>query len=326
MKTLDGESASLVATVNAQMKRDFGMVVEPITLHRPTPELMAGAWAALRETVVSGTVDGPAKETVASTVSRVNRCPYCVEAHAIRLAAGGRRDVAAAIERGDYQAIPVAHLRALALWAAASRSPGAPELVAPPFAAGEAPELVGTVVYFHYVNRMVSVFCGDSPLPAVARAFRAPIARVAARRFRRAVLVTHAAGASLGLIADAPVPADLSFAPDDGAIGRAWGAFAAVVDRSGRAALSDRDRAAVRAAIAAWKGDDPPLSGGWIEDALGDADSGAARLALLTALAPYRVGSDDLIELGGADGATAVSAAAWGAFEAARRVAAWLTE
>jgi len=34
----------LVARVYPQIKNEFGALVEPFTLHSPSPELLAGAW------------------------------------------------------------------------------------------------------------------------------------------------------------------------------------------------------------------------------------------------------------------------------------------
>lgn len=42
-----------------------------------------------RETLVAGRVDRAVKEAVAVAVSKTNRCPYCVEAHATMLTAAG---------------------------------------------------------------------------------------------------------------------------------------------------------------------------------------------------------------------------------------------
>ena len=46
----------LVRPVYAQIKRDFGKIVEPFLLHSPIPELLAGAWMACRETELVGSV------------------------------------------------------------------------------------------------------------------------------------------------------------------------------------------------------------------------------------------------------------------------------
>ena len=44
----------LVARVYPQIKKEFGALVEPFTLHSPSPELLAGAWGACRESLLVG--------------------------------------------------------------------------------------------------------------------------------------------------------------------------------------------------------------------------------------------------------------------------------
>jgi len=87
----------LVARVYVQTKKEFGALVEPFTLHSPFPELLAGAWSACRESLLVGNVSRAVKETVAATVSRINRCPYCVDAHTIMLNAASAHNSANAI-------------------------------------------------------------------------------------------------------------------------------------------------------------------------------------------------------------------------------------
>jgi len=46
----------LVARVYPQIKKEFGALVEPFTLHSPSPELLAGAWSACWESLLVGIV------------------------------------------------------------------------------------------------------------------------------------------------------------------------------------------------------------------------------------------------------------------------------
>jgi hypothetical protein len=64
----------LVGEVYGQVGREFGALVEPFTLHSPSPELLAGAWSACRESLLVGYARREVKEAVAATVSRINRC------------------------------------------------------------------------------------------------------------------------------------------------------------------------------------------------------------------------------------------------------------
>ena len=89
-------ATGLVAEVYAQARREFGLL-PPIPLHSPVPRLLAGAWCVLRETLVAGQVARPVKEALAAEISRLNRCPYCIDAHTLMLEAAGERDAAQAL-------------------------------------------------------------------------------------------------------------------------------------------------------------------------------------------------------------------------------------
>src|SRR5262249_2613024 len=148
-----GEARGLVAEVYAQMRADFGRVAEPLAVHSPAPALLAGAWGVTRETLLAGRVPRGVKESIASTVSAVNRCPCGVGVHTRMARGAGAGGGARAVEglgagagagAGARQAAvldPAADpgLAALLRWAAATRSADAEVLRAPPFSAGEAP-------------------------------------------------------------------------------------------------------------------------------------------------------------------------------------------
>jgi hypothetical protein len=239
------------------------------------------------------------------------------------LGATGKGDITSAIERGEYERIPYVYLRDVARWAAATRSPGARELADPPFSSTEAPQMIGTAIYFHYINRMVSVFLGDSPFASANRLLRPGFVRVGSRRFRDAAARSHPPGKSIGLVDEQELPADMSWARGSAAVAASWSALAASVEKAGRAVLSDGIRSRLSAAIESWSGEEPPLGTGWIDSALGSDEASAepaARIALFTALAPYRLDRKELER----EPEMAVAAASWGALAAARRVGSWI--
>jgi AhpD family alkylhydroperoxidase len=162
----EATAEGLVAEVYSQIKEDFGMLVEPFTLHSPSPQLLAGIWMATRESLVTGNVRREIKEAVAATVSRINQCPYCVDAHTIMLHATSEHNVAKAISKQDDEKIQDPKIRSIVAWASATRSPDAEILRSPPFSTQDAPEIIGTAVSFHYINRMVSVLLSETPLPS----------------------------------------------------------------------------------------------------------------------------------------------------------------
>jgi AhpD family alkylhydroperoxidase len=303
-----------VAAVYGAMAREFGVHAEALTLHSPAEELLAGVWMLCREhTVAAGRVERPVKEAVAAAVSDLNRCPYCVDAHTAMLNGTGHSTEEPALAR------------AIA-WARATRSPGAEILRKPPFDTGEAPEMIGTAILFHYINRPVSVFCGDSPLPGGGRVMRGALLRVAGVRFRRFARARPAAGESLELLPNAELPEDLAWARPSPVIADAWARFAAAVERAGERALTPAVRQRVSERLSRWHGEQMGLSAAWLDDAVGGLDARelpAARLALLAALAPYRVDESTVAAFRGSD-ADLVSAVSWAAFAAARRNATWL--
>ncbi len=307
------------------MRRDFGLLAEPFTLHDPVPALLAGFWMLCRETTLVGCVPRAHKEAVATAISAANRCPYCVDAHVMMLHAAGAHGVAAALAGDGAPADP--GLRAVVSWARATRAGGAAILADPPMRPAEVPELVGTAVAFHYVNRMVSVLLDPSPFPALWKTTsRRLLGWVVSRTVRRA----KAPGASLHFLPEAALPADLAWAAASPTVAAAVARFATAVDVAGEAALRPDVRTLVTAHLAGWSGADPELGRGWIDDAcrgLDVAGRAEARLALLVARAPWQVADGDVAAFRAADHAgdeALVGALAWGAFAAARRIGGWV--
>ncbi|MBC8457078.1 MAG: carboxymuconolactone decarboxylase family protein [Deltaproteobacteria bacterium] len=319
----------LVARVYPQIKKEFGALVEPFTLHSSSPDLLAGAWSACRESLLVGSVRRDVKEAVAATVSRINQCPYCVDAHTIMLNATSARNSADAIihQRDDQIRDPA--VRSIVKWAAATRSPGAKILLSPPFSQKDAPEIIGTAVFFHYVNRMVSVLLSKTPLPSNHPLLKGFFKRMAGWFFSRAIHRSKPLGASLELLPESELPADFAWAKRSPNIAGAFARFAAAIDTAGRAVVPEDVRDRVVKHVKAWDGRDPGLGRHWVEEAISGLDEKSkdiGRLVFLTALAPYQVdegvvnaftthiiGDDRLL-----------GALAWGSFTIARKIGTWL--
>jgi AhpD family alkylhydroperoxidase len=319
----------LVARAYAQIKKEFGALVEPFTLHSPYPELLAGAWSACRESLIVGDVRRDVKEAVAATVSRINQCPYCVDAHTIMLNATSAHNSADAIihQRDDLIRDPT--VRSIVEWAAATRSPGAEVLLSPPFSQKDAPEIIGTAVFFHYVNRMANVLLSETPLPSNHPWLKGVFKRMAGWFFSRAVHRSKPLGASLELLPETELPADLDWAKRSPNIAGAFARFAAVIDRAGKESIPENIQECVVKHVQAWDGKDPGLGRDWVEEAMNGLDEKSkdiGRLVLLTALAPYQV--DDSIVHSFVtqinEDKKFLGALAWGSFTAARRIGTWL--
>ncbi|MFQ5655162.1 MAG: carboxymuconolactone decarboxylase family protein [Planctomycetota bacterium] len=318
-----------LADLRRQMRRDFGLVPEPVTLHAPVPELLAGTWCVLRETLVAGAAPRPLKEAVALAISRANRCPYCVDAHSILLGAtaeGGSAEVPGGAR--DRRATD-SSLAAVSRWAAATGRGDSKELRSPPFPREHAPEYFGTAMAFHYINRMVLVRLGASPIPFRSRWLKGPLERISSWMLSGAVRAPKEAGASLPFLPEAELPADLAWASSSPVVAAALARWSAAVERSVEGLLPIGAREAVGKVVERWRGGPPfglerkleEIGGG-----LAPADRVVSRLALLVALAPHRIDEGELAPLREAypGDAPLISILAWGSLAAARRIAGWI--
>jgi AhpD family alkylhydroperoxidase len=291
--------------VFAEMRREF-VVGAPITLHAADPGLLAAVWAALRETLIAGPAERAAREAVGTTVSRINACPYCVDAHAMMLSGAGEHELAK--EAGGETEVRSPIVR----WAAATAMADAPELARPPFAETDAAQIIGTAVFFHYINRLVNVFIGPSPFPGLAPPW---LKRLLGAMTASRIVSVEAAPCEDAARPD--LPPDLAWTASNPAVAHAFTGLAAATDAAGGYALPGAARAALRAEIEDWRGgasspapaDEPPI----------------VRLARVAAFASWRV-DGDLISAcrgEGADDRALLGAAAWASFTAARRISAW---
>jgi AhpD family alkylhydroperoxidase len=266
------------------------------------------------------------KEAVAVTISRKNECRYCVDAHSIMLEAGGNHALAQAASHFP-QPIGDDRARAVVDWAAATYSPSAAILRAPPFTPAETPELIGTAVFYHYINRMVTVLLGVTPLPLKSEPFRSPLQRVAGWFFSGAVKRPKLAGESLEFLPEVTLPADLAWAAASPAVAGAFARLSAVINELGASALSAAVRARVSERLAAWQGEPAGLTEGWnVRAGLDAHEQAALQLALTTALMPSRVlpGIIYAFRERETTDEKLLGVLAWASFTAARRIGQWL--
>jgi alkylhydroperoxidase family enzyme len=299
-----------------------------LALFSPAPQVLAASWLMLRETLlVTRTVDRASKEAVATTVSLGNACPWCVTVHSTMLSglAGG---LVLADSPAEHVADP--RLRAVTTWARDCGTEEGAVLHDPACPAQEAPELIGTVVMFHYYNRMVNVFLTEVPLPPGApRMALGPVMRILDRRMRPAAVRTYQPGAALELLPAASVPRDLSWVSVDPVTEDAFARGCAAVDAAGARSVPPSVRDLVLTELEGWRGERRGPSRAWADSAvsaLPQADRPAGLLALLTALASAQV-DRSVVQTFRASrpGDTAlVELTAWASLAAARRVGAWI--
>ena len=321
----------LVAGVYAQVERDFGRVVEPFQLHSPLPKLLAGAWMACRETELVGVVPRVTKEVVAATVSQLNQCPYCVDAHTIMLSAAGEGHAANAIGKARYEEVLDEKLFMMVQWALANTSPRSELLRWLPFTKQEAPEIVGTAVFYHYMNRMANALLGETPLPVRRGWLKGPMKSIASQTFSNAIKRSKTVGDSLDFLPKADLPNDLRWTKSSVNVAQAYACFAAAVDEAGELALPMEVRAHVEEELSQWTGKTSELSLAWAEDSItrfDEATEAAARLALLAALAPNRVDEGVVLAFRKhfPEDEKLLGALAWASFAAARKIGTWLQQ
>jgi AhpD family alkylhydroperoxidase len=322
-----------VAEVYRQIRGDFGVLGEPLTLHAVIPELLAGVWASFRESALAGQVPRKYKEAAAVAVSKLNQCPYCIDAHAVMLRATKEHDAAAAIQEGQPDRIKEPRVRAYAEWAMATRSPGSALLASPPFSAVEAPEIIGTALWIHYINRMTKLLLGGALIPIRSNllGLRALSERMGGLFFTSAVERRLAGGASLNTVPETPAAPDFGWTSPSPTITRAFAAFALAAENAGSKYLAKEVRAAVQGRLNVWDGSAPGFGRAWMEPELmnlPDELRPAGRLALIAALAPDQAGDDVIrgFRQRSPGDAALVGAVAWSSFAAARTIGKWMAQ
>jgi hypothetical protein len=314
-----GAAVGDAARVYRELERDFGVLAPPVALHAPVPELLAACWLTLRETMlVDGLAPRTAKEAVAAAVSVANQCPFCTTMHSTmrdsltsRPVSSGPRRTAGQDGRGGPA------VDELTAWInSAGKPPFAPELL---------PELAGTALCLQYLNRMVNIFLGSRPLPPHApEQALGPVLRVLVSLMRGSVRAKAQPGTSLSLLPTAPLPEDLGWAAPDPRIAEALARSTAAVEQVADELVPERVRAVVGEELTRWDGKDPGLGRAWLDAPLRElppADRPAGELALLTAMASYRV-DDRVVAAFRQDGSgdrEVLATTSWASLRAARR-------
>ncbi|WP_030947017.1 carboxymuconolactone decarboxylase family protein [Streptomyces sp. NRRL S-646] len=273
-----------VAEVYEQLSRDFGIDrAATFVVLSSAPEILTPAWALMRESLIAGPGSRTGKELAAYGVSRANKCPFCVDAHTVLLHATGDHALAERLARGE-QPEREEHARVLT-WGQHTRVPGA-GLMSYPFPHEHAPAYIGTVLAFHFINRIVSALLTEQLLPGNAQRWR-PVRSLAGRSLARTVRRTAVPGAALALLDDpAPGPAWAAGTT----VGPAYAALRSAT-AAGAGLLDADEQALVRETLWDWDGSHPPLAWAGLPDR---REHPAARLALLAALAPYRITEEDV--------------------------------
>ena len=185
-------------------------------------------------------------------------------------------------------------------------------------------------VTFQYLNRMVTIFLPESPLPPMTpKAIGGWVMGMLASGMTSASPVP---GASLEALPDAQLPEEFSWAASDPRIATALAGAAAAVEDAAAQVVTIPVRELVADRLRAWDGLPLGPSRAWADEAvavLDETDRPAGRLAILTAFAPYQVGKADVEAFRSAAKSgdeAVVSLTSWASMAAARTVGSWLRE
>ena len=322
------KAVGLVEDVYTQIKRDFGRIVEPFMLHSPVPTLLAGTWMACRETELVGKVSRTLKEVVAATVSILNQCPFCVDAHTVMLNSTGDHGIAAAMGKTHYEKIPDSKIRAVVDWAMATRSPRNEILQSPPFSSEEAPEIIGAAVFLHYMNRMATIFLSDTPLPSSIPWLKDPLKRVAGLMFHKSANRPKTPGESLEFLPQADLPEDMGWAKNNPTVAQAFARFARTIQDLGETVLSQEARELIFGVVDIWNGEEMQTRNKLEAEIMQfeGAQRSAVQLSLLAALAPHQIVEEDILGFRKhfPDVTSLLGTTSWGSFTAARKIGTWI--
>lgn len=324
------QASGKLADIYQQARHDF-QLVPPITLFSPAPDLLAGLWSISRESqIAAGRVSRQHKEAVAAAVSSINACPYCVDAHVGMLHATSGHDVAHAIQTNDYDSLD-SQSRNLIDWALATRTPISEKLASPPFSVQETPEIIGTALTFHFINRMVSIFLNETPMPMRGDSRFKPLAvRLFGATAGKSIVNKQVrAGDSLDFLPAAALPDDFAWAKPNPHIAAAFAGFSALMEQAGQETVPEAVREHLWQRLAQWQGENVGLSRQWLQEAitgLPPQHHDIARLVFLAAFAPYQVDANIItaFRTHHPSDTTLLAATCWASYAATRRISQWL--
>ena len=180
---------------------------------------------------------------------------------------------------------------------------------------------------------MVSIFLEESPVPGPMRAavLKPLMGRIlGATLGKRMTSVDAKPGLSLQLLPDAELPPQFLWAAPDPAVAAPSPAWQAPSKAKARLACRRLQGRRCARALRRGPGKTAGLGLQWLEQTLAplarEKDRAAARLALLAALAAYRVDDATIASFRKhfPEDRQFVAAAAWGSFEAVKRLSEWI--
>ena len=282
------DAHGIIKKINLQIDKDL-IIVPPNSLSTPSERVHPLRWAGIREFLaVENHIPRVTKEAIAATISELNNCPYCEEAHETAIAALG--DKAVIDEK----------IKAIIVWSQNTRNPDAEIIKNPPFKITEAPEIIGTALLFHSINRLVSIFVSESLLPGILsnKYIKKTALKFAAKTIVKSFVEKELeAGDSLQFIEHRTVLKHLQWAKSLPAYGQIFTAIDSVLKDIEKDIIPPTSARILKEAIDVWQGEDMPLGRSWLVDRTKDVSENekpVTALILLAAFAPYTITENDI--------------------------------
>ena len=309
----------------------------PGGLHRHDARVYAAFVVFLRDVYLADGVvlTRSEREILATSVSVSNRCHFCVHVHAVAVRVAADPGVDERILNRDVDGIADPRIRDLARFGMAAKDPNAEIVCRPPFTADELSDAAAVVFAFHYLNRVMDTL---GPKEGLRRQVLSnPPAFVAARMLGLGQRIEPGMGLKRLLAATGVPPAQVD-PSDRGTIERIARGRASLSDSilfawssvqiAAEALFAPQVLTAIRAHLATWTGEDPPLGLDWADEAVAavalDPDQRAvARQGLLVARAPFITSAEELLEVCG-DRRRRLVLVSFASFAAALRITEWL--
>jgi hypothetical protein len=309
------DSTGDVKKVYDEISYDY-VLAAPFTLHASNPKIMAGSWSLVRESlIVNGEVNRLTKEAIAGGVSISNQCQYCLEAH-IKMS-GGKIDE----KNKDLFEWSKSHYKDNEL------------IQNPPFSIDEAPEIIGTALTFHYINRMVSVFVTEYPLPLPGFLYWLKPFISSFFKNTAAVNITGVKalpGQSLKWLAPVEVSTEFLWAESNIHIKNSFLGFDKLMDQTAENVIPPNVQEVVLNYLADWTGNSLGFGNEWIDNMTKDlvpSEKIIAQFILLIATMPYKITNLHIDELrkNGIGNEELLIISSWGSWQATKKIGNWIS-
>jgi len=160
------EADATVKEVYHELKHETGGIYNTIPLHSLNPAILKGIWELFREVhLVNGALTRHQKEVIFACVSKANNCTYCLNNNIITLKGMKDFKTARAILSTSFEKITDTKVKKLAKWSYQSTNFSSKMFFLIPITRKEAPEAIGSIVLFQYLNRIANAFFHEDHTP-----------------------------------------------------------------------------------------------------------------------------------------------------------------